>query len=265
MSSEKLTLEQRKALKEMQLTKHYVANILTHWFNVFMWLLLLPTGFGILLGNVYPATPTAWNRLMHQIFGGPAELIYWHQTWGHVWMIVLTFNIFIGFRRYFLPFASTRMLLDKDDLRWMMVKPWHMLGLRKHLALPSQDAYNAGQKIYSYVIILGSFFIGLTGVIMTYSERIPTSYQWTIQWAMPIHFLAVGITFAGIIIHVYMGAIFPEERSAFFSMFNGKVNGLYAYLHHRKWYLRKIAERDAWEAKYQAEFEQAAAPTAGGD
>ncbi len=264
MSGEKLTLEQRKKLKAMQLTKHYLANILTHWFNVGMWLLLLPTGLGILLDNHYPFATQAWNRLMHRVFGGPAELIHWHSVWGHIWLFVLVFNVLIGFRKYFLSFAGTRLFLDKDDIRWLIVKPWHMLGLRKHLELPPQDAYNAGQKIYSYVVVVGTVVIGLTGLVMVYSEQIPTSAQWVIQWAMPIHFLAVGITFAGVIIHVYMGAIFPEERSAFFSMFTGKVNGLYAYLHHRKWYLRKIEERDNWEAEYEASL-HAEATTGGGD
>ncbi len=265
MSDETLTLEQRKRLQEQVLVKHHLANILTHWFNVAMWLLLLPTGIGILLEKTYPASSTAWNDLMRQIFGSTASLIYWHGVWGQIWIAVLTFNIFVGFRKYFLTFASTRMLLDKDDLRWLMIKPWHMLGLRKHVPLPPQDAYNAGQKLYSYLVVIGSFWIGLTGMIMVYSEHIPTSWQWVIQWAMPIHFLSAGITFAGVIIHVYMGAIFPEERQAFFSMFTGKVNGLYAYLHHRKWYLRKMAEKAAWEAEYRRRYRepaQAEAPQA---
>jgi len=79
---------------------------------------------------------------------------------------------------------------------------------------------------------------------------------------MPIHFIAVGGVFAGVILHVYMGAIMPEERQAFFSMFSGKVNGLYAYLHHRKWYERKMAEQAAWEDHYQR---QLAAPEATGE
>jgi hypothetical protein len=61
-----------------------------------------------------------------------------------------------------------------------------------------------------------------------------------------------------VIIHVYMGAIFPEERQAFFSMFTGKVTGLYAYLHHRKWYLRKMAEKAAWEAGYRRRYREPA-------
>jgi hypothetical protein len=51
----------------------------------------------------------------------------------------------------------------------------------------------------------------------------------------------------------------PEERQAFFSMFNGKVSALYAYLHHRKWYEQKMAEEAEAEAEYIAQHLAAAA------
>jgi formate dehydrogenase gamma subunit len=125
-----------------------------------------------------------------------------------------------------------------------------MLGFE--VEMPPQDAYNGGQKLYSYLVVLGTIGIGITGMIMTYSERIPQALRWMVQWAMPIHFLAVVTTFAGVIIHVYMGAIMPEERQSFFSMFNGKVSALYAYLHHRKWYDQKMEEEHHDEAAYVA-------------
>ncbi|NPV67453.1 MAG: hypothetical protein HPY64_09945 [Anaerolineae bacterium] len=261
MSHEKLTLEEREALRQQTLVKHHTANILTHWFNAFSWLLLLPTGFAILLGKAYPFVPQAWNDLVRSMFGGLAPLIKWHAIWGQIWLFVLVFNVLFGFRKYFIPFAATRMWMDKDDWRWLMIRPLQMFGLMKDRPLPPQDAYNGGQKLYSYLVLIGTFFIGVTGLIMTYSELIPTSLQWLIQWSMPIHFIAVGGVFAGVIIHVYMGAIMPEERQAFFSMFSGKVNGLYAYLHHRKWYERKMAEQAAWEDHYQRQL--AAAEAAG--
>jgi formate dehydrogenase subunit gamma len=265
MSHEKLTVEQREALRQQTLTKHHTANILTHWFNVFMWIILFASGLGILLGKAYPFVPEAWNALMVNLFGGLAPLIEWHAFLGQIWFFVLLFNVFFGFRKYFIPFAATRMFMDKDDWKWLMIRPFQLFGLMKKRELPPQDAYNGGQKLYSYLVIGGTVGIGVTGLIMAYSELIPTTFQWVIQWAMPLHFLFVGVTFAGVIIHVYMGAIMPEERQAFFSMFTGKVNGLYAYLHHRKWYERKMAEKAAWEAHYRQQMtqeEQPAAPAA---
>ncbi len=247
-----LPLAERKRLKEKKLTKHYVANILTHWFNALSWAFLLPTGLGILAAKRMPFMPVEWNNLMRNIFGGLAPLIQSHEVWGQIWLFVLAFNVLFGFRKYFVPFAATRMWLDKDDLEWLKKKPLQMLGFK--VELPPQDAYNAGQKIYSYVVVLGTVAIGITGLIMTYSEVIPNSLRWLVQWSMPIHFLAVSTVFAGVIIHVYMGAIMPEERQAFFSMFNGKVSALYAYLHHRKWYERKMAEEREAEAEYIAKY-----------
>ncbi len=245
MSHEYLPLATRKALREKQIKKHNLANILTHWFNVLAWLLLLPTGLGVLASPRLGIVPQVWLDAMRHTFGGLANLITFHYSVGLVWLFVLSFNIFIGFRKYFLSFAGARMLLDKDDLEWLKVKPLQMVGLMKDRPLPPQDAYNAGQKAYSYIVIGGTFLIGLTGLIMTFSRYVP--WKWLVQWSLPVHFGAVGAVVAGVIVHVYMGAVFPEERSAFFSMFTGNVNALYARLHHSKWYWRKVQEEDAWE------------------
>ncbi len=251
MSHEYLPLSLRKKLREKQIKKHNLANILTHWFNVLAWLLLLPTGLGILSSARIGVVPPAWSDITRHMFGGLANLVQFHYAVGLVWLFVLSFNIFVGFRKYFVSFAGERLWLDKDDFEWFKIKPLQMLGLAKDKPLPPQDAYNAGQKIYSYVVIGGIFLIGLSGLIMTFSRFIP--WKWIVQWALPVHFGAVGAVFAGVIVHVYMGAVFPEERSAFFSMFTGNVNALYARLHHSKWYWRKVAEEQAWEDSVLAE------------
>lgn len=109
--------------------------------------------------------------------------------------------------------------------------------------------------MFSYVVVLGIIAIITSGLIMTFSPqvmRVTGGAQWIIQWAMPVHFSAVGVVVAGLVVHIYMGALFPEERSAFFSMFSGKVNALYAYTHHRKWYDRYVAEERNWEREQSA-------------
>jgi formate dehydrogenase subunit gamma len=190
-------------------------------------------------------------------------MITFHYSVGLIWMAVMTFNILVGFRKYFIPFARNRMMLDKDDIEWMKVKPLQMLGFAKDKPLPPQDAYNAGQKIYSYVIIIGAFVIGVTGIIMTFHQYVP--WPWLLQWALPLHFGAMGAIIAGWIIHVYMGAVFPEEKEAFFSMFTGKVSALYARLHHSKWYWRYVEEEAEWEDSILEEGRQLREEGAGAD
>ena len=50
-----------------------------------------------------------------------------------------------------------------------------------------------------------------------------------------------------------MGAVFPEEKEAFFSMFSGKVSAWYARAHHEKWYWEKVQEELEWEAQVEKE------------
>jgi formate dehydrogenase subunit gamma len=236
--------------------KHNLANILTHWFNVGMWLLLLPSGIAIISSPRLGLSLVWMQEMYRNLFGSTANLIRFHYTLGLIWAFVLTFNILIGFRKYFVPFAATRMLLDKDDIEWLKVKPLQMLGFMKDRELPPQDAYNAGQKLYMYVVILGTFGIISSGIVMTFKSIFPYILK---QIAQPVHWISVFSIIAGLIIHVYMGAVFPEEKEAFFSMFSGKVSAWYARAHHEKWYSQKIKEEMEWEDRVTKEVAEATA------
>ena len=238
-----LTLEERKRLKSMRLKKHNLANILLHWFNVAGWAFLLPTGLAILVSSHFRVVTTHWNDFVRSLFGGLGNLLYFHEVVGLIWLFVLTFNVVLGFRKYFIPFTSERMMLDRDDIEWFKLKPLQMMGFK--VTLPPQGAYNAGQKAYSFLVFAGIITIGITGLIMTFPAYMPA--RWIVQWALPLHFLAVGGVVAGLIVHVYMGAIFPEEKPAFFSMFTGYVDGLYAYSHHFKFFKQRVEEMRRWE------------------
>jgi len=59
-------------------------------------------------------------------------------------------------------------------------------------------------------------------------------------------------------IHVYMAAVFPEEKPAFFSMITGSVHELYAYSHHFRWWREEKEKQLALRAKREAAFAAAA-------
>ena len=247
----KFPVQERKRLRQKMYKKHNLANILTHWFNVGMWLLLLPTGIAIISSPRLGLSPVWMQEFFRNIFGSTANLIRFHYSVGLLWVFVLTFNILIGFRKYFVPFAASRMLMDKDDIDWLKVKPIQMLGFKQDRELPPQDAYNAGQKIYMYVVILGTLGIMSSGIVMTFHEFFPKVLK---QFAQPLHWVSVFSIVAGLLIHVYMGAIFPEEKEAFFSMFSGKVSAWYARSHHEKWYNEMLKKEMEWEDKVNAEY-----------
>ena len=56
-----------------------------------------------------------------------------------------------------------------------------------------------------------------------------------VQWAILIHFVTVGLVFAGLLIHVFMASIAAGEQPAFISMFTGTVPEDYARHHHKLW------------------------------
>jgi len=102
-----------------------------------------------------------------------------------------------------------------------------------------------------YVVILGTIGIMLSGIVMTFKTFFPPLLK---QFAQPVHWVSVFTIVAGLIIHVYMGAVFPEEKEAFFSMFSGKVSAWYARAHHEKWYNEKLKEELEWEDQVTAEY-----------
>ncbi len=130
----------------------------------------------------------------------------------------------------------------------------------KDKELPPQDAYNAGQKIYSYFVVLCTLGIMITGPVMVFKSLFPPIVK---QIAQPIHFVCVFTIVAWLFIHVYMGAVFPEEKEAFFSMFSGKVSAWYARAHHEKWYNEKLKEEMEWEDKVEQEVLQSEHPQRG--
>jgi formate dehydrogenase gamma subunit len=249
-----ITLEERQRLRQKRIRKHQLPNILTHWFNVGVWVLLLPTGLAIMSSPRVSITPIWLQVSIRNLFGGPANLITFHYTIGLLWIFVLVWNVLFGFRRYFLPFAQHRMMLDKDDIGWLMTKPAQMFGLLKDKPLPPQDEYNAGQKMYMYVVMLATAGIMASGVIMTFHEFFPPIL---LQLAQPLHFVCVGAVVAGLMVHVYMGAFFPEEKESFFSMFTGEVSAWFARAHHEKWYWRKVEEELEWEERVRLESQVA--------
>jgi formate dehydrogenase subunit gamma len=239
MSHTSIPLPERQRLRQKLIKKHNLANILTHWFNVASWLMLLPTGIAIISSPRLGITPIWWQEAFRNLFGSDANLIRFHYTIGFIWIFVILFNVFIGFRKYFVPFAAHRMLLDKDDIEWMKTKPLQMMGFMKEKPLPPQDAYNAGQKVYSYFVVICTLGIMVSGPVMVFKSLFPPIVK---QIAQPIHF--------------YMGAVFPEEKEAFFSMFSGKVSAWYARAHHEKWYNEKLKEEMEWEDQVEAEVQK---------
>jgi formate dehydrogenase subunit gamma len=248
-----LTSEQAETMLQRQIKKHHVAIMLLHWFNAATWILEIATGAALISSRLFRVAPDWYVAIVNGLFGTRGNLLRFHVALGLVWIgVFLVYGIF-GFRTYLRgEVLKKEIALDRDDVRWLVVRALRILG-RTDEALPLQGVYNAGQKLFSMVVYAMLPVVMVTGVIMAFRLFSP----WVVGWAVVLHFAAVGVVVAGLVIHVYMGAVFPEEKPAFFSMITGTVNELFAYNHHFKWWREMKTEQHAWDRQREPVAEAA--------
>lgn len=243
-----VTGEQAEAMFQKQLKKHHVAIILLHWFNAFVWLFELATGAALITSPYFRLAPHWYIDILSSMFGERANLLRFHISLGLTWTVVFLVYGLFGFRTYLQREVIQREVgLDRDDRRWLRVRLLRLLH-RTAEALPPQGIYNAGQKLFAALVYVMIPVIMLTGIVMAFHLMGAAA----VQWAVVVHFVAVGMVISGLTVHVYMGAVFPEERPAFFSMITGTVNELYAYRHHFKWWKEVKMQEQQWEREWDA-------------
>ena len=227
------------AMRQRQIKKHDVAIMLLHWFNAAVWGLELLTGLAIIAAPRFKLAPEWYVATVQGMFGTPANVLRVHEALGLTWIAVfLVYGVF-GFRAYLSrEVLQKEIALDGTDIRWLIVRVKGILA-RSGEPLPPQGIYNAGQKLFAVMVYAMLPIVMVTGLVMAFRLFGPT----IVGWAVVVHFVAVGTVLSGLLIHVYMGAVFPEEKPAFFSMITGSVNELYAYRHHFTWWREvKLAE-----------------------
>ncbi len=243
-----LTAEQATAMEQLEIKKHDVAIILLHWFNASVWLIELISGLALIVGSAYRVMPQWYTTMISSALGSRANVLRVHIALGITWIIVfLVYGIF-GYRHYLRKEVLINEVgLDRDDFEWLRVRILLLLNRTKE-PLPEQGSYNAGQKLFALLVYAAMPLIALSGTIMSF-HLFGTA---VVAWAMLLHFVAVGMVVSGLMVHAYMGAVFPEERPAFFSMITGKVNELFAYKHHFKWWKQTKIEQRRWQQQFQS-------------
>ncbi len=238
-----LSVAETDAMSQRQIKKHHVAIILLHWFNAIVWLLELSTGVALISSPYFRVAPNWYLQIVQGIFGTRANMLHFHIALGLIWAIIFIVYGTFGFQTYLRKeVLQKEIALDRDDVRWLLVRVGNMIRSTKD-QLPPQGVYNAGQKLFAILVYMMVPLVMISGVIMSFHLISTTA----VAWAVVIHFFAVGMVVSGLMIHVYMGAVFPEEKPAFFSMITGTVNELFAYRHHHKWWKEVAMERAVFE------------------
>jgi formate dehydrogenase subunit gamma len=252
------------AMAQRQLKKHHLAIILLHWFNAFIWLVELCTGIALVSSPEFRVAPAVAIELARGFFGTRSDLLRVHVGAGIAWICVFLVYASFGWRTYLRQeVLRNEVGLDGDDLQWLRIRVLGILG-RSREPLPPQGVYNAGQKLFALMVYLLVPVVMLSGLVMSFRLFGPAA----VGWAVVIHFAAVGAVVAGLLVHVYMGAVFPEEKPAFFSMITGNVNELFAHSHHFKWWREQKLKQQSWAQAHQGTpaatvetFEAAPEPT----
>jgi len=246
-----LTPEQAEAMAQKQIKKHHVAMILLHWFNAVVWILEVLTGAALISSEHFRFAPHWFITIVENLFGGRANLLHFHIALGILWISVfLAYGIF-GARTYLRKeILQKEIAFDLDDVRWLIIRSLRIVGLSNE-PLPPQRIYNAGQKMFAMLVYAMVPVIMFTGLVMAF-HLFSTA---VVGWAIVIHFVAVGLVVSGLMVHVYMAAVLPEEKPAFFSMFTGRVNELFAYKHHFKWWREYKIQEEAWKRSIAQEMD----------
>jgi len=102
--------------------------------------------------------------------------------------------------------------------------------------VPAQDRFNAGQKVFYWVMYYGALLLVLSGLVMWFPEYIPANLHLVRGIAILVHECAALVTIGGFIIHLYMGIFMvPGSIDA---IVKGRVSEAWAKAHHRLWFDR---------------------------
>jgi formate dehydrogenase gamma subunit len=228
--------EEVRAAAEPTLKRRDMAAVWLHWFNALVWLFEVLTGFGLLTSDRYRVTPGFFNQAMLSLFGSREAMLQLHVVVGIIWAVVLLAYATFGFKRYLAVFLRD-LKMDRIDLSWLRIKLKRIF-LRSREALPPQDRYNAGQKLFGLVVSIGTILVIVSGFIL-YCLPGDTAI---VQWSIPAHFVAAAMVLVGLVVHLYMTMFVPSERPALFSMFHGRIPESYAKENNRRWWERMTSK-----------------------
>lgn len=187
---------------------------LCHWLSSLTYLYCLATGLAFYSPHLY------WIAF---VLGGGATSRFWHP------IVAL---IFLVAALWMHQLWSRAMSITDTDKRWLDKVSSY---ITNHDDLvPAQNRFNAGQKLFYWVMFYGTILLLVSGLLMWSPEYIPFRLHGIRSAAVLTHEGAALITIGAFIIHVYMSLfLVPGSVTA---MLRGYVPAAWARTHHRLWY-----------------------------
>ena len=159
------------------------------------------------------------------ILGGGPTSRFWHPIIGLAFVAAAIW-MHVTWRR--------DMRLTETDHRWL--SRVNDYATNQDELLPLQERFNAGQKIFYWLMYYGALLLLLSGLFLWFPEYISLPVAWLRSVMVLAHEIAALLTIGGFIVHLYMGLLLvPGSMTA---MTEGYVTRAWARAHHRLWYIR---------------------------
>jgi len=193
---------------------------LVHWLIVVGFTILVLTGLPIYLDS-----PIAQ--------GDSGMLIkLWHRIGVVVTAVAALFYVLFDPKRLVVDLKKI-FTWGGDDLGWFKAAPgYYFLG--DEGAMPEQDKYNTGQKLWYVTVVIGGVFIGVTGLIMWFGRgSIPPGL---FLWAVFLHSVLAVMLTSFTLVHIYLAVMHPLMKEGLDSIRFGYMPEEYVKRHHAKLY-----------------------------
>jgi len=194
---------------------------LVHWLHAAAFSVLALTGLvlyapflqGLAMGYA------GWTvRLLHRVGAALLALVP---------LIYLVFDpggLFDSLRRIF--------TWSKEDLGWLKAAPrYYFVG--DEGAMPPQDKFNTGQKLFYVVVVVCLLLFGVTGSLMWFKSALPA---WLFQWSVFVHDLCFIAYVSFFLLHFMLSVAHPLMKGALNGMLFGWMPEEYVKRHHARYY-----------------------------
>lgn len=213
MSTQPMTREGTIVLPG-QVVRYTFEERLCHWANGATYLFCLLTGLAFYSPYLYWMTfvggSPATSRFLHPWVG---LFFFFAVLWMHsLWKLQMR--------------AIPEDRVWKDKMKYYVENQDELM--------PPQGRFNAGQKLFYWVMYYGAIVLVLTGLVMWFPEKMPRNLHWLLTIIIPIHAAAALATIGAFIIHIYMGILMVPGGLK--GIVYGRVSEQWAAHHHRLWY-----------------------------
>jgi formate dehydrogenase subunit gamma len=203
----------RTVIHRGEILRHPVYTRVLHWSVAITFILALLSGFALYSPWLY--------RWLTPLFGGGPNTRFLHPWFSLLFTVAFLFQ----FVNWYGPMRWTA-----GDSRWMR-RLKRYVSNKDRLEPEEVGFFNAGQKLYFWVIVVSVVLFLITGLLLWFDDAVP---RWSVAVSYVVHDIAALIMLGGFIIHIYEGT--AAQPGTFQSMTNGTVSEEWAWTHHPAWY-----------------------------